>query len=126
MSKQRNNQTSKSKNTEDDAVSNAEPSIDLSELEQVLRSFNDEATKREVCKQIKNYEATIEEIEPDPPVSQGSQEEVQPQPTKQQKITLPVSGKVIRAQGNSLKQACELVDAWFKTRNTASIEDGAE
>ena len=69
MSKQRNNLTSKSKNTEEDAVSNAEPSIDLSELEQVLRSFNDDATKREVCKQIKNYEASIEEIETEAPAS---------------------------------------------------------
>ena len=97
----------------------------MAELEQVLRSFNDDATKREVCKQIKTYEATIEEVETDAPASQGSQEEVQ-QPTKQQKITLPGSGKVIRASGNSLKQACELVEAWGKQTKTCSAEDVKE
>ena len=42
----------------------------------MLKSFNDDATKREVCKQIKIYEASIEEVEPEVPGSRDSQEAV--------------------------------------------------
>ena len=36
-------------------------------------------------------------------------------PIKIQKVTLPETGKVIKARGNSLKQAFALVQAWNKT-----------
>ena len=121
MSKQRNNQTSKSKNTEEDAAENEEPSIDLAEFETMLRSFNDESTKREVCKQIKVFEAAIEETETEAP---GSRDSAEAQTIKTQKITLPISGKVIQAQGNSLKQACELVESWSKWKGV-STDDAA-
>ena len=78
----------------------------------MLKSFNDDATKREVCKQIKIYEASIEEFEAEAPSSRDSLEAAQA--VKTQKITLPISGKVIQAQGNLIKQACELVEAWGK------------
>lgn len=43
---------------------------------------------------------------------------------KTQKITLPLSGCVIQAQGNSLKLACELVEAWG--RQTKTLQTGVE
>ena len=43
---------------------------------------------------------------------------------KTQKITLPLSGCVIQAQGNSLKLACELVEAW--ARQTKTLQTGVE
>ena len=67
----------------------------------MLKSFNTEATKREVVSQIKAYENSIEESNSEAPASRGSQEVAEP--TKMQKITLPISGKVIQAQGNTLK-----------------------
>ena len=121
MSKQRNNLTAKSKNTEDDAISGNGQSIDQAELEQMLKSFNDETTKRQVCKQIKTFEAMIEtEV-----VASGSVESQEDaEANKTQKITLPLSGCVIQAQGNSLKLACELVEAWG--RQTKTLQTGVE
>ena len=87
----------------------------------MLRSFNDESTKREVCKQIKVFEASIEETETEAP---GSRDSAEAQTVKTQKITLPISGKVITAQGNSLKQACELVESWSKWKGV-STDDAA-
>lgn len=86
----------------------------------MLKSFNDESTKREVCKQIKVFEASIEEAETEAP---GSRDSAEAQTVKTQKITLPISGKVIQASGNSLKQACELVESWGKWTR-ASVDDG--
>ena len=40
----------------------------------MLRSFNNESTKREVCKQIKVFEASIEETETEAPGSRDSAE----------------------------------------------------
>ena len=36
-------------------------------------------------------------------------------PIKIQKVTLPETGKVVKARGNSLRQAFTLVQAWNKT-----------
>ena len=61
MSK-RNQNTSKSKVTEDDVLSvDNQPTIDMAEFETMLNSFNQESTKHEVCQKIKELEAIIEE-----------------------------------------------------------------
>jgi len=86
----------------------------------MLKSFNSDETKREVVKQIKILEASIQEETSEVPVSRDSQEDAQP--TKTQKITLPISGKVVQAQGNSLKLACELVKAWGKQTKSSTDE----
>ena len=92
----------------------------------MLKSFNEEATKREVCTQIKQLEALIEEEASEAPATREGQEETEP--NKTQRVRLPLSGRVIQAQGNSLKLACELIEAWgrqSKTLQTSADEPGS-
>ena len=115
MSKQRN-QTQRSKATDEEIGSAAgiEPSLDLVDFEATLQTFNNDNTKLDVCRQIKEYENLIEESTVEGAADDESVE-------KTQKITLPLSGKVIIAHGNSLKKACELVAAWGKSTRNSSV-----
>ena len=79
----------------------------------MLQSFNQVRTKVEIVQQIKAFEALIVE-EDDGDAAQTDGQE-QAQPAKKQKLTLPLCGKVISAKGNSLREACELVEAWGKS-----------
>ena len=80
------------------------------ELETLLQSFNLESTKQEVCRHIKELEATITTSVQERPGSEG-QEVVE---LKTQTIKLG-SGQQITAQGDALKLACDLVGAWGKS-----------
>ena len=89
---------------------NDAPQFDMQELENELQGFNKESTKIEICQQIKHLEGTIEE---ETTTNEDGQDVIT------QKITLEKSGKVIKGKGQSLRQACELVEAWNKsTRST--------
>jgi len=102
---------SKATNEEEPSVHDQTPSIDIHELENTLNSFNLESTKLDICKQIKVLESLIqEETVKD---SENNEETLQT-------ILLPSSGKRIQAKGNSLKHACELVEAWSKSTRTTS------
>lgn len=70
-----------------------------------MSTFNKESTKVEICRLIKEFEGLIEE-------ESGTEGETE---VVFQKITLPQSGKTIRAKGQALKLACELVEAWNKS-----------
>ena len=106
--------------TEDDGASGppAEPSIDCAELENLLKTFNNDGVKSEICKKIKELEALIVETELDSGASSPDQNDDN-DARKTQKITLPISGQVIQASGNSLKSACELIEAWSKSNRQA-------
>ena len=89
-----------------------QPGIDVNEFETMLQSFNQESTKREICSKIKELKALIEE---EPLTGGATSDQDEGQQNKTQKLTLPLSGRVIQVQGNSLTQACELVEAWGKS-----------
>ena len=57
------NVKSKQNTTEEDLTSRTGDQLDLTELENTLLSFNTAQTKLDVCKQIKAYEALIEDEE---------------------------------------------------------------
>ena len=71
----------------------------------MFSSFNNDNTKQEICKYLNNVEGLITE----------ETEEVEGgDPIKIQTVTLPESGKVIKAKGKTLQQAFSLVAAWNK------------
>jgi len=79
-----------------------------------LQNFNREDTKHDICRQIKLFEAIIQEQVSEENVAAEGQEAVNVTSTVQT-ITLPLSGKTISAKGQALKLACELVEAWSKS-----------
>ena len=50
---------SKESREQEESVQNDAPTFDLTELEQMLQSFNKDSTKVEICRLIKQLEATI-------------------------------------------------------------------
>ena len=121
MSKQRNN-TKGSKQTEEEVPEVSETVLDLVEFESTLQSFNKDSTKLDVVRQIKEFEALIVEEPAEVTISDGAAADDDAKPGLQ-KITLPNSGKVIQARGDSLKAACELVAAWGKSTRTSTAND---
>ena len=77
----------------------------MGQLESLFSQFNDEKTKLEICKYLNNVEGLITEETQD---TDGEE------PIKIQTVTLPESGKVIKAKGKTLQQAFTLVAAWNK------------
>ena len=101
---------SKESREQEESVQNEAPTFDLNELEQMLQSFNKESTKIEICRQIKQLEATIQE---------ETTKNDEDQDVTSQTITLEKSGKMIKGKGQSLKLACELVEAWNKSTRSS-------
>ena len=110
---------------EENIVSSLEHlSFNTTELEALLQSFNLEATKIEIVRRIKAFKELIVEVETEIPASDSQDG---PQIVKTQKITLPTSGQIIQATGNSLRLACELIEAFGKSTKTTmmSQNDGS-
>ena len=63
--------------------------------------------KEEICKYLFGVQDLV--------LEEAETVESEEAPIKIQKVTLPETGKVIKARGNSLKQAFALVQAWNKT-----------
>ena len=91
----------------------------MTELENTLQSFNNDSIKHDVCRQIKELANLIEEEVGEATLPADSESK----PEKKQKITLPLSGKVISANGDSLRQACELVAAWDKSTRAQTTQE---
>ena len=121
MSKQRNT-TQRSKQTDEHSIEEAQPSLDIADFEQQLHNFNTESIKHDICRQIKAFQELIVE-EQTTGENQGTPADASPDTVassnKVQRITLPESKKVIQGRGDSLRQACELVEAWLKSAKTS-------
>ena len=72
-----------------------------------------------MCRQIRELANLIEEEVGEASIPVDSESK----PEKRLKITLPLSGKVISANGDSLRQACELVAAWDKSTRTSTTQE---
>ena len=104
--------TAQDQDTADQNSVHEDQMINLVQLEALLSTFNDDATKQEICKHLMNVQDLI--VEEEEEVVDGEAKET----IKIQKVTLPDSGKVVKGIDNTLREAFSLIQAWNKaTKN---------